>query len=189
MGSDLGLADDDRSRFAALVQELQRPLFGFLGRMGLGQAQAEEVAQETFLRVWLNFSRHDARRGSLAAWTFAIARNMALNELGRAARRREINFGEEAPEVPCERPLAFEALEEEQQQRRLRQGLLELPPGDRALLALIYVDELSHADVARIEGCSTGAVKTRAHRAKQRLRRIIEKRDQEKREMENLDGG
>lgn len=182
MGSTGGMAngamtEEDQGRFARLVHELQRPLFGFLGRMGLDQARAEEIAQETFLRVWLNFSRHLAERGGLATWTFAIARNLALNELSRASSRREIAFGDDTPEVACDRPLAFEFLAEEQQRRRLRQALLTLPPGDRSLLALIYVQELSHADIARIEGCSAGAVKTRAHRAKQRLRQIMEDQD------------
>jgi RNA polymerase sigma-70 factor (ECF subfamily) len=172
-----GMADGDKQRFARLVQELQGPLFGFLGRMGLDQARGEEIAQETFLRVWQNLPRYQAKRGSLPAWTFAIARNLALNELARAASRRETAFGDKVPEVACEGPLACETLAEQQQRQRLRQALLTLPPGDRSLLALIYVQELSHADVAQIEGCSAGAVKTRAHRARQRLRQIMEDRD------------
>jgi RNA polymerase sigma-70 factor (ECF subfamily) len=44
--------DGDRQAFAGLVLGFERPLFGFLGRMGLDQARAEEVAQETFLRAW-----------------------------------------------------------------------------------------------------------------------------------------
>jgi RNA polymerase sigma-70 factor (ECF subfamily) len=171
------MAEGDREAFGRLVRELQGPLFGFLGRMGLNQARGEEIAQETFLRVWQHFSRYRADRGSLTTWTFTIARNLALNSLSRAASQREVPFGDALPEIACERPLPGEALAVQQQHHRLRRALLALPPGDRALLALIYVQELSHADVARIEGCSAGAIKTRAHRAKARLRQIMEDED------------
>jgi RNA polymerase sigma-70 factor, ECF subfamily len=171
------MAEGDNEAFGRLVRELQGPLFGFLGRMGLDQARGEEIAQETFLRVWQQFSRYRAEKGSLTTWTFAIARNLALNAVSRAAAQREAPFGETPPEIACEQPLASEALEEQQQLARLRRALLALPPDDRALLALIYVRELSHADAARIEGCSVGAIKTRAHRAKARLRQIMEDAD------------
>ena len=78
------MAEGDREAFGRLVRELQGPLFGFLGRMGLSQARGEEIAQETFLRVWQHFSRYRAERGSLTTWTFTIARNLALNSLSRA---------------------------------------------------------------------------------------------------------
>jgi RNA polymerase sigma-70 factor, ECF subfamily len=173
------MAEGDKEAFARLVRELQGPLFGFLGRMGLDQARGEEIAQETFLRVWLHFSRYRAERASMTTWTFTIARNLALNAVSRAASRREVSFGDDIPEVVCEQPLASEVLAGQQQHERLRQALLALSADDRSLLALIYVEELSHADVARIEGCSAGAVKIRAHRAKQRLRQIMEDRDGE----------
>ncbi len=171
------MAEGDKEVFGRLVRELQGPLFGFLGRIGLNQACGEEIAQETFLRVWQHFSRYNASRGSLTTWTFTIARNLALDSLSRAARQREAPFGDHPPEIACEQPLASEALAERQQHDRLRRALLALPPGDRSLLALIYVRELSHADIARIEGCSVGTVKTRAHRAKARLRQIMEDED------------
>ncbi len=171
------MAEGDEGAFRDLVRKLQGPLFGFLGRMGLDQARGEEIAQETFLRVWQHYASYRADRGSLVTWTFTIARNLALNAVSRAAAQREVLFGEPPPEIACEQPLASEALEEQQQFARLRRALLELPPGDRTLLALIYVQELSHADAARIEGCSVGAIKTRAHRAKARLRQIMENED------------
>ena len=46
------IAAGDRQAFAGIVERFQRPLYGFLGRMGLGQSQADELAQETFLRAW-----------------------------------------------------------------------------------------------------------------------------------------
>ena len=171
------MREADETAFRALVRELQGPLFGFLGRMGLSRAHAEEIAQETFLKVWRNWASYSAEKGSLVTWTFAMARNLALNAASRASMQREVPYGEHPPDVACEEPLASEALEARQERERLRRALLALPPPDRALLALIYVRELSHADAARIEGCAVGAIKTRAHRAKARLRQIMEEED------------
>jgi RNA polymerase sigma-70 factor, ECF subfamily len=171
------MREAEETAFRDLVRALQGPLFGFLGRMGLSQHQAEEIAQETFLKVWRNLGAYRAEKASLATWTFAIARNLALNAAARASTLRENPYGEHPPEIASGEPLASEALEARQDRERLRRALLALPPGDRALLALIYVQELSHADAARIEGCSVGAIKTRAHRAKTRLRQIMEEDD------------
>jgi RNA polymerase sigma-70 factor, ECF subfamily len=171
------MAEGDIGAFRDLVLRLQGPLFGFLGRMGLDQARAEEIAQETFLKVWQHHASYRADRGSLTTWTFSIARNLALSAVSRASTQREVPYGESPPEIACEQPLASDVLEVREQRERLRQALLALPPGDRALLALLYVQELSHADAARIEGCSVGAIKTRAHRAKARLRQIMEDED------------
>jgi RNA polymerase sigma-70 factor, ECF subfamily len=171
------MAEWDETAFRALVHKLEGPLFGFLGRMGLEQARAEEIAQETFLKVWLHHASYRADRGSLVTWIFTIARNLALNAASRASAQRETPYGGAPPETACEEPLASDALEARQERERLRRALLVLPPGDRALLALIYVQELSHADAARIECCSVGTIKTRAYRAKARLRQIMEDED------------
>ena len=164
----------DRQAFAELVGRYQGPLFGFLGRMGLSQTQAEEIAQETFLRVWLNLADYRPERAAFATWLFAIARNLALGQLARAAGHREVNYGDEIPAVACDRPSAIDALALRQRHRGLQEALRALPSADRSLLALAYVEELSHADIARIEGCKTGAIKTRVHRAKEKLRRLME---------------
>jgi RNA polymerase sigma-70 factor (ECF subfamily) len=167
----------NRQAFAALVTAYQAPLFGFLGRMGLDHARAEEIAQDTFLRAWANIHTYRPGRASLTTWLFTIARNLALNAQARSGVRRETAYGDALPELACDRPSALEALDGQQQRRRLRDALLALPDRDRAILALAYVRDISHADIARIESCSPGAVKVRIHRAKERLRALLENRD------------
>ncbi|HZD53346.1 MAG TPA: sigma-70 family RNA polymerase sigma factor, partial [Woeseiaceae bacterium] len=58
--------------------------------------------------------------------------------------------------------------------RALRGALLELPARDRSAIALAYIEGLSLAEVARIEGCAVGAIKTRLHRARRRLAELLE---------------
>ena len=59
------IAIDSQAKFSELVKRFQGPLFGFLGRMGFGQAQAEDLAQETFLRAWQSLGQYNPQRGAL----------------------------------------------------------------------------------------------------------------------------
>jgi RNA polymerase sigma-70 factor (ECF subfamily) len=164
----------DRSAFAELVEHFQRPLFGYLGRMGLRQGQAEEVAQDTFLRAWQNLSHYDQARAAFSTWLFTMARHLAINELTRASSLHEQALGDDLPEMPCEQGQPAQMLMAHQRRQQVQQALRKLPFDDRSALALAYYEELDMAAIARIEGCSVGAVKVRLHRAKQRLRRLLE---------------
>ena len=163
----------EQRAFAELVDLYQRPLFGFLGRMGMGQAQAEDIAQETFLRAWTHLPGFDAQQAQFGTWLFTIARNLAFNALQSAAHQREVK-GAELPDPPSEQPGPAQTLARAQQQARLQAALRQLPMADRSPLALVYVHELALADVALIEGDSLAAIKTRLHRAKQRLRDLLQ---------------
>jgi RNA polymerase sigma-70 factor (ECF subfamily) len=159
--------------YAQIVAQYQAPLFRYLGRMGLPQAQAEEIAQETFLRAWIRLGDFDPRRASFSTWLYTIAHRLALNAFGRAATRQEIAFSAEHDSAseglqPPEQMLAL------QRRQRLRAALLELPPRERAAIALAYIEDLPLAAVALIEGCTVGAIKTRLHRARRRLAELLE---------------
>lgn len=164
----------DRSAFAELVEHFQRPLFGYLGRMGLRQGQAEEVAQETFLRAWQRLGDYDQARAAFSTWLFTIARNLAINELTRASSSHEQTFGEDMPEMACERRQPAQEVMNRQLRLQVQQALRMLPYDDRSALALAYYEELDMSSIARIEGCTVGAIKVRLHRAKQRLRQLLE---------------
>lgn len=164
----------DRQAYARVVARYEAPLFRYLGRLGLPQARAEEVAQETFLRAWTRLADFDARRGAFSTWLYTIAHRLALNEIARAATRREQPL-DDAFDPACDAPLPAEALAAEERTRHLQTALRELPPRERAAIALAYTEELALADVARIEGCSVGAIKTRLHRARRRLAEGLEK--------------
>lgn len=172
-----GIADGDRHAFGQVVAHYQGPLFGFLGRMGLDPSRAEDIAQETFLRVWKELGSYDPRCAAFSTWLFAIARHLAVHELSRAAYRNEEARGRDLPDVACHRPQPFEALANAQQKRRLQESLRRLPLADRSVLALAYSEDLGLTAIARIEGCSPAAVKTRLHRARKRLRTLLEMDD------------
>ena len=164
----------DRSAFAELVEHFQRPLFGYLGRMGLRQGQAEEVAQDTFVRAWQRWAEYDPARAAFSTWLFTIGRNLAINELTRASANREQTLSEDMLEMACEQGQPAQEVMARQLRLRVQQAMRMLPYDDRSALALAYYEELDMASIARIEGCSVGAIKVRLHRAKQRLRQLLE---------------
>jgi RNA polymerase sigma-70 factor (ECF subfamily) len=169
----------DAQAYAEIVARYERPLFGFLGRMGLPQAHAEDVAQETFLRAWQHLGTFDSRRASFTTWLYTIARRLALNDAARAAARRDVGMTI-AHDGACEAPQPLATLAAAEQRERLRAALLGLSTADRTTLALAYIEDLSLAEIAQIESTTVGAVKTRLHRARGRLAQLMEKAPMEK---------
>jgi RNA polymerase sigma-70 factor (ECF subfamily) len=161
-------AGGDHQAFGRIVAAHQDRIFAYLGRMGLNSAMAEDVAQETFLRVWRHAGKYNSRLGSLTGWIMTIARNQALTRLSQPGRRAETPVSIETLEIASDTPLPDEQLVALQRQRRLHAALASLNATDRSLLSLGYIDELDLAAIARIEGCSMGAAKVRLHRARQR---------------------
>jgi RNA polymerase sigma-70 factor (ECF subfamily) len=190
-GADLALviraAQGDRTAFAALVRRHQRGLFGFLGRMGIGQAQAQDLAQESFLRVWRHLGEFDPRRAAFSTWLYTIARRLALNWLDRAEHTLLVPSagGGDGDELDLAGAAAadvraggwgddpLQQLDQRRERAWLQAGMRRLPLGDRSLLALAYVHDMSLAQIARIEGVSEAAAKARLHRARGRLREVL----------------
>ena len=139
---------------------------------------AEDVAQETFLRVWRYAKKYNPRLGSLTTWILTIARNLALTRLSLPVTRTETSVGAETLEIASDAPAADEQLVARQRQHQVRTALAGLSAADRSLLSSSYIDGLDLAAIARIEGCSIGAAKVRLHRARQRLRQILEADDE-----------
>ena len=167
-------ARGDHLAFGRIVVAHQDRIFAYLGRMGLDSAMAEDVAQETFLRVWRHAGKYNFRLGSLTTWILTIARNLALTKLSLPGRRAETPVSSETLEIAGDAPLPDEQLVTLQRQRQLHAALACLSAADRSLLASSYIEELDLAAIARVEGCSRGAAKVRLHRARQRLRQILE---------------
>ena len=159
--------------FRMVVVRYQRPLFRFLGGFGLGQAVAEDLAQETFLRAFRNLAGYDAGKAKFSSWLFTIAKHLALNEKARASHRAshvEVSAIETEVAGQDVAQGAHEAFESAHRRTRVQQALQRLPEILRSAVVLAYLKELSMDEIATVEGCSVGAVKLRIFRGKQLLR-------------------
>jgi RNA polymerase sigma-70 factor, ECF subfamily len=176
----IAYAQGDETALAALVRRYANRLLGYLVRMVADRAQAEDVFQETFLRVHRHAASFRPER-RFKPWLFAIASNLAIDVL-RRRQRSPIAVSLDAP-APSEQPMlervpdpapdpAANALRDEQR-TLVRKALDALPPGQRSVVVLAYLEGLSYAETAQSLGCSIGTVKKQVSRALQTLARLL----------------
>jgi RNA polymerase sigma-70 factor (ECF subfamily) len=168
----LGLADDLAAGFEAMVRAYQHRLYAFALGMSGEPADAEEVAQDTFLRAHTALRRYPAERIrelKLNAWLHQIALNVFRNRV----RRRSLRLVPIEPELPVAdtapgpeaRALSRAAL------RELANLVSGLPDQQRAAVVLRCVQGMTYAEVAAQLEQPEGTVKSNVHRGLQALRR------------------
>jgi len=165
----------DQQAFRLIVLRYQGPLFRFLGLLGFRGARAEDVAQETFLRAFKALHSFDPARAAFSTWLFTIARRLAIAEWRRSQREQPMAApAEGAPSRtpdPAERTLLTERA------RRVENALRALPEQLRTTFFLAQLEELSLEEVAELEGCAIGTVKSRVFRAREQLRLVLAEED------------
>ena len=154
--------------FRALVDRHQQPVFRFAVGMLGNREEAQDVAQEAFLAAFANLSSFDSSRAAFPTWLFTIARNRCLNLL---KQRRPI--------AHCELDsiggaASADPIVNQELSQQLDRALAALPVEQRSAFVLAEIEELPYAEIARIEQTSVGTVKSRIHRAKQRLQSLLE---------------
>jgi RNA polymerase sigma-70 factor (ECF subfamily) len=170
----LALKAGDQSAFEELYRRYRDRLYAFLVRHAGHPATAQDLFQETFLRVFRDRARY-VPRAAFATWLFTIARNLYLDHLRGARRAAEVLVSSPTAMVgfPDPRPGSLQQVEAVERQRRLLAAVAELPEEDRAILLLSRFEGLRYGQIAEILGTSEGAVKVRAHRALQILRQTL----------------
>jgi RNA polymerase sigma-70 factor (ECF subfamily) len=162
------VAKGDRAAFARLFAHYAPRVKGYLLRLGLEPAQAEEVAQEVMIAVWRKAASFDPRQASAATWIFRIARNRRIDVFRREHR------GALDPEDPSFQPQAATlpdaALERAAREARVRAAMAELPDDQRALVRDAFYEELSHSQIADKTGLPLGTVKSRLRLAFAKLK-------------------
>ncbi len=162
------------SAFSELYDALAPRLFTFALRRLRDDARAEDLVQQTFLKM------HAARRhfipgAAVMPWSFSIARHLLIDRMRAEQRERMVGRDDarEAAELPCMRDLPDHAANVRGLTRRLEQELAELPEAHRAAFELVQLDGLSMAEAAEVLGTTALTVKARAHRAYQALRKRL----------------
>lgn len=156
-----------------LYERHARPLYNFAHRLLADPAAAEEILQETFLRVYRDRAAFRPV-ATFKTWVFTIARNLCLDILRSASRSAEVS-GMPLSEVVDPAPTPLERLARAEREDALRLALADLPPEDREVLILSRYHGLRYREIAAIVGASEDAVKMRAHRALTRLRKRLAK--------------
>lgn len=159
--------------FASLLSRYQNRLYRYLLRMVHEPAAADDLFQQTWMRVLKNIRRYDPGR-SFDAWLFAVARNVAIDHL----RRRQPESLDEPRDdgqpksagVPSDAPGALELILRTERAELVQRALASQPAVFREILSLRFEEEMKLEEIAQVLGIPVGSVKSRLSRALEHLR-------------------
>lgn len=160
------VASGDAVAYRGLVDTHLRSILAY-GQRFLGSLpEAEEVAQETFLRAWQNADRYrpEAR---ISTWLHAIAHNLCVDRL---RRRRVVPVGDAVDEASDSQRKPSDLYERKESVLGVRRALLLLPERQRAALTLIHYQGLTHAQAGEVLGIGVEAVESLVMRARRNLK-------------------
>jgi RNA polymerase sigma-70 factor, ECF subfamily len=171
----------DEQSFGLLLQRYRTPLVNFLYRMVRSREQAEDLAQEVFIRVYRAREEY-VPSAKFTTWLFRIATNLALNWL-RDHRHQKLELSMDAPvtsdaedgdekpfEVADKHPTIEQELVQEDRKKMIRHAIEKLPEKQRAAVLLHKYQELDYAEIAKILSVSESALKSLLFRAYESLR-------------------
>lgn len=159
----------DRAAFARLFERFAPKVKAYFLRMGLVEARAEELAQETLLAVWRKAGQFDPDRANAWSWIYTIARNLRIDAL-----RRERHAGALEPDHQAEPPTPEQALGAREGEAGVRRAIGELPDEQAEVLRLAFFEDRTHVEIAEQLGLPLGTVKSRIRRATEKLRSSLE---------------
>ncbi|SME96862.1 RNA polymerase sigma-70 factor, ECF subfamily [Tistlia consotensis] len=164
------VVEGDREAYRLLVERHYRGIFGLARRMGLQAAEAEDTAQDVFVRLWdKRESWQPDGAAGIKTWLYRVAVNRVI-DLKRKPQALDL---EQAPEPVDERQGAFDGISQAQELSQLREAIARLTEQQQLAISLFYHQELSNAEAASIMGVSVASVESLLKRARRCLREIM----------------
>ena len=170
----------DLDALTALIARYQNRLYRYLLRLVREPAEAEDLFQQSWLRVMQKIQSYDPRR-SFDSWLFTVARNLALDHLRRVHPRsldepalRGSDSESLADRLPSREILPLDRLLESERSGMLATALSDLPASYREVLSLRFEEELKLDEIAEILGAPLSTVKTRLRRSLEQLRNKLD---------------
>jgi RNA polymerase sigma-70 factor (ECF subfamily) len=160
-------ADGDADAFTELFHRHYDVIYSYAYRLSLRQADAEDIAQDTFIKAARNLAayRPDA---AFRNWLFRICTNTARDWARKQQRRTALTETLDH---------ASPVNETDEDQRPLEEALGSLPAELRSAIALVFYEGMSHAEAASVLGCAETTVSWRVFRAKQKLKRYLQRHE------------
>ena len=155
----------DRAAALALTSRLAPVVFAQAFRMLGDRAEAEDVTQESLLRLWKAAPGWDATRAKITTWLYRVTSNLCIDCLRKSNR----NFGDEVPEVADETPGIDLKLQATARAQALQHALQTLPDRQRQAMILRHIEDLSNPEISDIMEISVEAVESLVSRGKRAL--------------------
>jgi RNA polymerase sigma-70 factor (ECF subfamily) len=162
----------DRQAFAALFGHFFPRVKAYLLRVGAAPAAAEELAQETMLRVWRKAGSFNPAAGAASTWIFVIARNLRIYRL--RVEQWPVDADLDPSDAPDPPPTGEAVVIDNERRERVRRALGALSPEQARIIRLFYFEERTHSEIARLLDIPLGTVKSRARLAMEKLRLELE---------------
>jgi len=173
--------DDDEGAFAGLMRRWEAPIQRLCLRMTGDAHRGEDLAQETFLRVYARRKDYQPS-GKFSTWLWRIALNLCYDELRRRQRREESPLEHEGGEptapwiasLAAPEPAPDKSLADRERGELVREALLQLPEAYRTVLVLRHYEDLKFREIAEVLEVPEGTVKSRMAEALSRIARLLE---------------
>jgi RNA polymerase sigma-70 factor (ECF subfamily) len=166
---DPAAAEELFERFASRVYGLGIVMLG-------SDAAAQDLVQDTFVKLWRGAARYDPARGRLETWVLLVARSLAIDALRRRVLEVRVAQRTAPPREASDEPGPDQRAETADLSERARRAMAALTDGQRAALELAYFGGKTSAEVAELEGIPLGTAKTRIRTALLKLRDALEER-------------
>jgi RNA polymerase sigma-70 factor (ECF subfamily) len=178
---DFGVAKaitkDDMSGFDSLYQQHYRRVFSICLRMTGNMSEAEDLAQDVFLQLYRKIKSFRGE-SAFTTWLHRLTVNQVLMHFRKRSVRSELTTedGEmpESAEIGTDQPTAMPIID----RIALEAAIAELPPGYRSVFVLHDVQGYEHEEIAKILKCNVGTSKSQLHKARMKLRRLIQQRQE-----------
>ena len=170
--------EGDRDAFSQLVERYRRPVFGYLVRCGIAEADRDDLFQEIFLKIHQRPDRYDNAR-PLHPWLFTVVANTVRTYLRKQKLRSYIVWepaSADVPDIKDDAPDAEAFASAQQTKAWLERAIHALPMPQREVLILATIENLPLKDIASILDMPINTVKTHVRRARMRLVESYERR-------------
>lgn len=166
--------EGDEEAFKQIVEKYWKPILNLCFQYVGNQEDAEEVAQDVFIRLHRAAASYEPR-AKLSTYLYRISVNLSLNRIRDRKWKRLVSWdfimkGEQRNSVSTEIRGPDSLLERKEEQRIVRKAIDSLPANQRTAVILKRFHGLSYKEIAEVMDCSVSAVEARLHRAKQNLR-------------------
>ena len=169
------LADDDESAFRSLVERHIDRAYAIALRIAGNAADAEDVVQDTMLKVWTHRGRWQHGRAKFSTWLYRVVSNRCI-DLRRKPRNENVDA---VPEVADDRPDASSVIERNEVNDLLGAAMQRLPEQQRIAVIFSYHENMSNGEIAQVMDTTVAAVESLLKRGRQQLRQLLRKHERD----------
>ena len=169
------MREDAEKGFRLLMMSYKEPLYWHIRRLVVSHDDAQDTAQEAFLRIFRNFRQYN-EENSFRAWIFRIATNEALRLLGRQKNATMLSLDDVTADMLIAKADAYHD-SSDAIAARLQKAILHLPAKQQLAFNLRYYDEMDYDEIAAVADTTPTSVKASYHLAKERIIKYMQSND------------